>query len=52
MFWQGYFYWFGVVMNILIVFWAVFGVIFAVKNWVVESRKEKKYAVKNVGEEG
>ena len=49
MFLQGYFYWFGVAMNVLIAFWFVFGVIVVVRNWTIEGKLRKKYAVKNLG---
>ena len=50
MLWSGYFYWCGVVMNAVAVFWLIFGVVATARNYIYESKIRKKYAVKNLTE--
>ena len=52
MLWPGYFYWCGVVMNVIRVFWLVFGFVATARNYIYESKIRRKYAVKNLTEEG
>lgn len=51
MLWSGYFYWCGVVMNVIGAFWLVFGFVATVRNYIYESKIRKKYAVKNLAED-
>ena len=46
---NGYFYWCGVVSNIIVGFWLLVGAIATVQHWQNETRIRKKYAKKNVG---
>ena len=49
MFMSGYFYWSGVVINAIVVFWIVVGAIAVAKQWYEERKIRKKYARKEVG---
>lgn len=48
MFLHGYFYWSGVVVNCLIVFWLIIGACFVVKNWMAEKKFREKYVTKTL----
>lgn len=50
MFMQGYFYWSGVVINAIVVFWVIVGCCMTVKQWHEERKIKKKYAKREVGE--
>ena len=49
MFMAGYFYWSGVVINVIVVFWLVVGAIAVAKQWYEERKIRKKYARKEMG---
>lgn len=49
MFLNGYFYWSGVVANVIIGFWVLVGAVVVWRNWCAERRVRKKYARKEVG---
>ncbi len=50
MFMQGYFYWSGVVINVIMFFWILFGCYITAKHWHVEAKIRRKYAKKEIGE--
>lgn len=49
MFLQGYFYWCGVVANVVVGFWVLVGAYVVARNWCAERRIRKKYAKREVG---
>jgi len=49
MFLQGYFYWCGVIVNVMVVFWMIFGAFVVAKHWAAEKRIREKYAKKDIG---
>ena len=49
MFMQGYFYWSGVVINVVAVFWVIVACCMTVKQWHEERKIKRKYAKKEVG---
>lgn len=49
MFMAGYFYWSGVVVNAIVVFWIVVGALIVMKEWHEERKNRKKYARKEIG---
>ena len=49
MFLQGYFYWSGVVANVIVGFWMLVGLIATVCHWRNEIKIRKKYARRNIG---
>lgn len=51
MFMHGYFYWSGVVANVIVGFWVVFGIVVGVKNLISERRMMEKYARKDLKKE-
>lgn len=46
---HGYFYWCGVIVNAMLVFWMIFGAFVVAKHWAAEKRIREKYARKNIG---
>lgn len=50
MFMQGYFYWSGVVINVIVGFWVLFGCYMTARHWHEERKIRKKYARRNIGE--
>lgn len=44
MFMEGYFYWCGVVFNVIQIFWAIVGVYLFVKNRRIEKKTREKRA--------
>lgn len=50
MFLEGYFYWSGVVINAIVVFWILVGFCVMAKQWYEERKIKRKYARKNIGE--
>lgn len=49
MFMQGYFYWSGVVINIIVLFWVLVGCYMTIKQWREERKIKRKYAKREVG---
>ncbi len=49
MFMSGYFYWSGVVANVIVGFWVIVGGVVVAKQWYEERKIRKKYARKEVG---
>lgn len=48
MFLNGYFYWCGVLMNLIVLFGVLMGSIAVVQNWRNEIKIRKKYATKDL----
>lgn len=46
---NGYFYWCGVVANVIVGFWVIVGGVVVWRNWCAERRIRKKYARRNIG---
>ena len=49
MFMQGYFYWSGVVINVIVLFWVLVGCYMTAKQWHEERKIKRKYAKREVG---
>lgn len=49
MFMQGYFYWSGVVINVIVLFWVLVGCYMTARHWHWEWKNRKKYARREVG---
>lgn len=51
MFLLEYFYWCGVVANLIAIFCVLAGVICSIRNWKIETKMKQKYAVKEIEED-